>query len=46
MPLIREIKYVTEKPDKRTAKWGINLLDTVKEMFHLIHRKEEFLLPN
>jgi hypothetical protein len=44
--LIREIKYVAEKPDKRTAKWGINLLDAVQEMFHLIHRKDELLLQN
>jgi hypothetical protein len=44
--LIREIKYVAEKPDKRTAKWGVNLLDAVQEMFHLILRKDELLLQN
>jgi hypothetical protein len=28
------------------AKWGVNLLDAVQEMFHLIHRKDELLLQN
>jgi hypothetical protein len=44
--LIREIKYVAEKPDKQTANWGINLLNAVQEIFHLIHRKDELLLQN
>ena len=39
--LIRDIKFLTTLPDKRTKRYGQRLLDSVREMFHTFHRTGE-----
>lgn len=39
--LIRDIKYLTGLPDKETRDYGKHLLSAVKEMFKIIHRRDE-----
>jgi transposase len=38
--LIRDIKYLTGLPDKNTRAYGNKLLECVKKMFKVIHRRE------
>jgi transposase len=39
--LIRDIKYLTGLPDKETRDYGKHLLAAVKEMFKIIHQRDE-----
>jgi transposase len=38
--LIRDLKYLTTLPDQSTIAYGENLLDTMREMFGIIHKRE------
>lgn len=38
--LIRDLKFLTTLPDKVTRNYGNRLLDGLRELFHLIHRRE------
>ncbi|MBC8869963.1 MAG: IS66 family transposase [Planctomycetes bacterium] len=39
--LIRDMKYLTTLSDKRTQAYGKRLLDTIREMFRTLHRRDE-----
>jgi transposase len=39
--LIRDIKFLTTHPDKRNQKYGNRVLDAVRAMFAIIHRRDE-----
>lgn len=39
--LIRDLKYLTTLSDKRTQAYGQRLLDTIREMFCTLHRRDE-----
>jgi transposase len=39
--LIRDMKYLTTLSDKRTQAYGQRLLDTIREMFRTLHRRNE-----
>lgn len=39
--LIRDLKYLTTLSDKRTKAYGHRLLDTIREMFRTLHRRDE-----
>jgi transposase len=39
--LIRDMKYLTTLSDKPTQAYGKRLLDTIREMFHTLHRRDE-----
>ncbi len=39
--LIRDMKYLTTLSDKRTQAYGQRLLDTIREMFRTLHRRDE-----
>jgi len=39
--LIREVKYFCEHPDKHVQKYGEGLLDSLKGLFHILHRKDQ-----
>ena len=43
--LIREVKFIIGLPGKRTQVYGERLLDAIREMFSIIHRRET-LTPN
>ena len=38
--LIRDLKYLTTLPDQATIAYGKNLLDSMREMFGIIHKRE------
>lgn len=38
--LIRDLKYLTTLPDKKTAAYGQRLLDGMRELFGIIHQRE------
>ena len=38
--LIRDIKYLTSLPDKETKEYGQKLLSSVRELFKIIHEKD------
>lgn len=38
--LIREVKFIMQLPGKRTQVYGERLLDGIREMFSIIHRRE------
>jgi transposase len=38
--LIRDVKFLTELPDKVTAAYGQRVLECLRQMFHVIHRRE------
>ena len=40
--LIRDIRFLTTLPDKESQGYGNRLLDTVRELFKIIHHREEF----
>ena len=39
--LIRDVKFLTTLPDQATAVYGQKLLDGLRAMFHVIHRREQ-----
>lgn len=39
--LIRDLKFLSEYPDKQTKEYGRRVLEAVRQMFSLIHRREE-----
>jgi len=39
--LIRDVKFLTTLADAATAAYGQKLLDGLREMFHVIHRREQ-----
>ncbi len=39
--LIREVKFLSEHPDAQTAAYGKRFLSALKEMFGVIHRREQ-----
>jgi transposase len=41
--LIRDVKYLTTLSDKATKAYGERLRETLREMFRVIHRREEVL---
>jgi transposase len=38
--LIRDVKFLTELPDKVTAAYGQRVLERLRQLFHVIHRRE------
>jgi transposase len=38
--LIRDVKFLTELPDKVTAAYGQRVLEGLRQLFHVIHRQE------
>ena len=38
--LIRDVRYLTTLPDKVTKNYGTRLLDAIRKLFHVIHRRE------
>jgi len=38
--LIRDVKFLTELPDQVTAAYGQRVLEGLRQMFHVIHRRE------
>lgn len=38
--LIRDVKFLTALPDKRTAAYGQRILAGLRRLFHVIHRRE------
>jgi transposase len=38
--LIRDVRYLTTLPDKVTANYGARLLDALRRLFEVIHRRE------
>jgi transposase len=38
--LIRDVKFLIDLPDKRTQVYGERLLDSLRELFGIIHRRE------
>lgn len=38
--LIRDVRFLSESPDKVTANYGQRVLDGIQRMFHLIHRRD------
>lgn len=38
--LIRDVKFLTELPDKVTAAYGQRVLEGLRRMFHVIHRRD------
>jgi len=41
--LIRDVKYLTTLSDKATKAYGERLREALREMFHVIHRREQVL---
>lgn len=39
--LIREVKYLCEHPDRHVRKYGQGLIEALKELFRILHRKEQ-----
>lgn len=39
--LIREVKFLLELPDAATRAYGQRFLESLRELFHIIHRREE-----
>jgi len=39
--LIRDVKFLITLPDEQTKAYGIRLLDEIREMFRVIHRREQ-----
>ena len=39
--LIRDLKFLTTLPDPSTAAYGQDILDAVRELFHVFHQREE-----
>jgi transposase len=40
--LLRDIRFLTEHPNSRNRAYGRRLIEAMREMFHVIHRREEF----
>ena len=40
--LIRDLKFLAEHPEKRNRRYGKRVLKAVREMFSLIHRREDY----
>ena len=38
--LIREVKYLCEYPDKHVRKYGEGLIEALKGLFTILHRKD------
>lgn len=43
--LIRDVKFMLTLPDKVTRNYGRRLLDALRELFRVIHRREEMTAP-
>lgn len=43
--LIRDVKYLTTLSDKATQKYGNNMLDRLRRLFQVIHRRERMSEP-
>jgi transposase len=39
--LIRDLRYLTTLPDKVTKNYGMRVLDAIKKLFRVIHRREK-----
>ena len=39
--LIRDVKYLTTLPDPDTVAYGQDILDALRELFHVFHRREQ-----
>jgi transposase len=40
--LLRDIRFLTEHPDPRNRAYGNRLLQAMRELFHVIHRRQEY----
>ena len=40
--LIRDVKFLVDHPDQRNHAYGRRLLELLRQLFHTIHRREEF----
>ncbi|MCH7778622.1 MAG: IS66 family transposase [Gemmatimonadetes bacterium] len=43
--LIRDVKYLTTLPDPDTVAYGQDILDALRELFHVFHRREQMSEP-
>jgi len=43
--LIRDVKYLTTLPDPDTAAYGQDILDALRTLFHIFHRREQMSKP-
>ena len=41
--LIREVKFLAEYTDKEVSTWGKNLLEQIRKMFSMYHRRDQLL---
>lgn len=39
--LIRDLKFLTTLPDRQTAEYGKRLIEEMRALFHIIHRREK-----
>ena len=44
--LIRDVKFLTTHPDARNRQYGQRLLDDLRQMFRVIHRREQYKSPD
>jgi transposase len=40
--LLRDVRFLTQHPDARTRTYGERVLKTLRELFEVIHRREEY----
>ncbi len=43
--LIRDVKYLTTLPDPDTVAYGQDILEALRELFHVFHRREQMSEP-
>ncbi len=44
--LLRDVRFLVEHPDARNRAYGRRLLTALRELFHLIHRRDEYTVAN
>ena len=44
--LIREVKFLAEHADKEVSSWGKDLLENIRKMFSMYHRRDQLLPEN
>lgn len=44
--LIRDVKFLTTLPDRYTQRWAHKLLQTLAQLFHVLHRRAAMTAPN
>jgi transposase len=43
--LLRDVRFLTEHPHSRTRAYGQRVLQALRELFHVFHRREEYTAP-